>query len=77
MVKIELLELTENFARYKYFPESSNEYGIVLLNRKTGEREFEKLIRNYGTNYAAHALKRVDEYQKNGDFLQKDIIIWY
>ncbi len=77
MVKIELLELTENVARYKYFPESSEEYGIVTLNRKTGQGEFEKLVRHYMTSYAAHALKQIAKYQQNGDFLQKDIIMWY
>lgn len=77
MVKIELLELTENVARYKYFPENSEEYGIVMLDRKMGRGDFEKVHQGYGTKYAAHALKRVKEYQKSGDFLQKDIIAWY
>ena len=77
MVKIELLELTEDFARYKFFPEGSEDYGIVALNRKNGERVFEKQLASYGMMYAAHALKRIEEYRKKGDFLQEDIVAWY
>lgn len=77
MVKIELMELTSGIVRYKYFPEDSKEYGIVMLDRKTGERHFEKVTEDYGMKYAAHALKRVEEYRKHDDYLQKDIVAWY
>lgn len=77
MVKIELMELTNSIVRYKYFPESSKEYGIVMLDRKTGKRFFEKVIKDYGIKYAAHALQRVEEYQQKDNFLQKDVVAWY
>lgn len=77
MVRIELLELTEETIRYKYFPEQSEEYGIVALGRKTGDRTIEKASEGYSANYAAHALRRIEEYQKEGDFPKKDIIAWY
>ena len=77
MVRIEKLELTNQIARYKYFPEKSQKSGIVALNRNTGERIFEKSIAGYGTTYAAHALRRVEEYQKNGEFLESDVVAWY
>ncbi|MDE7308816.1 MAG: hypothetical protein K2N61_09200 [Lachnospiraceae bacterium] len=44
MIKIEFIELTENIVRYKFFPENSQEYGIVALNRQTGERILEKKL---------------------------------
>lgn len=77
MVRIELLELNEDVARYKFFPESSKEYGIVTLKRKTGERIWEKLLDAYTLSYAAHAISRVEEYQKSGDFKEQDLIAWY
>ena len=77
MVRIELLELTEDFARYKFFPENSKDYGVVALDRRSRERVFEKQVAGYGTTYAAHALRRVEEYQEKGDYLSQDIVAWY
>lgn len=77
MVKIELMKLTEEFAIYRYHPENSDESGIVSLNRKTGERELNEVVSDYGMNYAAHALRRIGEYQRNNEFLEKDIVAWY
>ncbi len=77
MVRIELLELTEDVAKYKFFPEDSKDYGIVVLIRKSKERIFEKQVAGYGTTYAAHALKRIEEYQKQGTYRQEDTVAWY
>lgn len=77
MVKIEFIELTENIVRYKFFPENSKEYGIVALNRQTGERILEKEVKGYLSNYAAHAFCRMEEYQNKNDFPKEDMIAWY
>ena len=77
MVKIERLELTDKIARYRYFPEDSRKCGIVALDRETGERKLETMLEGYGSNYAAHALRRIEEYQKKGEFLKKDVVAWY
>lgn len=77
MVRIELLELTGELARYKFFPENSKEYGVVTLNRKNMERNIEKQLPGYRVTYAAHALKRIEEYQKQGNFLSEDMVAWY
>lgn len=77
MVRIERIELTADVARYKYFPEDSEECGIVTLGRLSGERSIEKTVSGYGANYPAHALRRIEEYQKNGIFPQKDVVAWY
>lgn len=39
MVRIELLELTDKIVKYKYIPENSDEYGIISLDRMTGEKK--------------------------------------
>lgn len=77
MVKIELIELTAEQAIYKYYPEKSDKFGIVVLNRKTGDREIKEMVTGYGNNYAAHALRRIEEYQRDEKFLQDDIVAWY
>ena len=77
MVRIEKLELTDSTARYKYYPENSEGNGIVALNRNTGERILEESLAGYDNTYAAHALRRIEEYQRDGKFLEKDKIAWY
>lgn len=77
MVRIELLELAEDYAKYKFFPENSESFGIVSLNRKTGERMIEKIVEDYDNKYAFHALYRIEQYQKKGEFLEKDLVAWY
>lgn len=77
MVRIEKTELTDQLARYRYFPEKSKKSGIVALNRDTGERILEKALDGYGNTYAAHALCRIEEYQRNGEFLERDVVVWY
>ena len=77
MVKIKKITVTDLIAKYEYFPEQSDKSGIVTLNRVTNERVFNKLALGYGNNYAAHALRRIEEFQKQGVFLEEDIVIWY
>ena len=77
MVRIEKLELTDSTARYKYYPENSERSVIVALNRNTGERILEESLSGYDNTYAAHALRRIEEYQRDGKFLEKDKIAWY
>ena len=77
MVRIEKLELTNSTARYKYYPEKSEKSGIVALNRNTGERILEESLAGYDNTYAAHALRRIEEYQRDGKFPEKDTIAWY
>ena len=47
------------------------------MDRRSRERVFEKQVAGYGTTYAAHALRRVEEYQEKGDYLSQDIVAWY
>ncbi len=77
MVRIKLIELTEDFARYKFFPEKSEDCGIVALNRINGERIIEMQAAGYGNQYAAHSLRRIEEYRKTGDYIAEDTIAWY
>lgn len=72
-----MVELTPEQAVYKYYPEKSDKNGVVILHRKTGEREIIETVSGYGNNYAGHALRRIERYQQDGNFLHDDVIVWY
>lgn len=72
-----MLEITETMVKYKYYPEDSKEYGIIMMNRLSMERNVEKEVTGYGRNYLAHAFRRIEEYIKNKNFQEKDIVAWY
>ena len=77
MLTLELLEITETIVKYKYYPEALKEYGIIMIDRMSEERKVEKEVTGYGSNYLAHAFRRIKEYIKNVNFLEKDIVAWY
>ena len=77
MLTLELLEITETMVKYKYYPEALKEYGIIMIDRMSEERKVEKEVTGYGSNYLAHAFRRIKENIKNGNFQEKDIVAWY
>ena len=75
---VELLELTNDFARLRYYPEQNSavgEYGEVTYFRKTGQWRFDKLAEGYQSNYALHACKAAERIDKNGGTFPKSGII--
>lgn len=62
--------------KYKYYPENSKEYGTVIFRRTSRERDIENMAAGYGSSYAAHALKRIEEYCQKNYFPEKDIVAW-
>lgn len=77
MLRLELIEVTETLIKYKYYPENSPKYGIVILNRITRERNIARKVEGYILNYAARALRRLEEYNEKNIFPEKDIVAWY
>ena len=51
MLTLELLEITETMVKYKYYPEASKEYGIIMIDRRSEERKVEKEVTGYESNY--------------------------
>jgi hypothetical protein len=43
MERLVLEEVTQEKVTYRYYPEQSKTYGVVILMRKTGQRILEKL----------------------------------
>lgn len=77
MIRLELLELTKNLVRYRYYPESSQNYGVLCFYRSSGKFSIEKLNEEYGRWYALHALPYFKECQKKGFFDKQKTIAWF
>ena len=77
MIRLELIEVTEQDIKYKYYPEDSEEYGIVVLRKISKERDIKKNVSGYSSNYVAHAFRRLEEYCEKNTFPEKDIVAWY
>ena len=54
MLRLELIEVTEADVKYRYYPEDSKEYGIVIFRKTTRERDIEEKADGYDMSYAAH-----------------------
>ena len=76
MLRLELIEITEADVKYRYYPEDSKEYGIVIVRKTTRERDIEEKADGYDTSYAAHALRRLEEYCEKNTFPKEDIVAW-
>ena len=78
MVRIELSSVDEKEAVYKYFPEQETEkYGIVAVNRKTGERVILQKASDYGNEYAFHTCREIERYISKGVFKPKGMVAWF
>lgn len=76
MLRIELIEVTEEYVKYRFYPEDSKEYGVVIYRKITRERDIEEETDGYSTSYAAHALRRLEEYCEKNTFPKEDIVVW-
>ena len=77
MERLELLEVNENKVVYRYYPEQEADFGVVSVNRKTGERKIEKLCDSYGKTYAFHACRELERYITEGNFPVNGGVAWY
>lgn len=79
---LELLEVTDEYARYRYYPEQKEavgEYGEVTYFRQTSERHFDKIanVGGFGIEYAVHACQAIANFARSGEFKQNGLIGWY
>lgn len=79
---LELIELTDEIVRLRYYPEQRSavgSFGEVTYFRKSEDWQFDKIAQNYSRNYACHAYiaaHRVDKLN-NGEFKKEGLIGWY
>lgn len=79
---LELIELTDEIVRLKYYPEqqsATGSFGEVTYFRKSEEWHFDKIAEGYSRNYALHACQAaryVDKFNK-GIFKNEGLVGWY
>ena len=76
---VELIELTDEIARLRYYPEQKEavgEYGEITYYRQKDDWEFDKLAENFPSNYALHACIFARRCNQNGDF-KNGLTAWY
>ena len=82
MVKLKLIEKTEEFVKYFYYPEGEEfDAGEIIFNFKTNKVEhilFSEKEQNSPLQwYAKHAYLAVKNYAETNDFKKEDIRIWH
>lgn len=77
MLTVKKVSVTPDVVTYKYYPENGKSYGLVSVNRKTGQRSFDKVEPEYGTRYAAHACVWIERQIKRNQFPETGGEAWY
>ena len=78
MVKVELLELNDTCAIYKYFPEyETSLHGIISVDRQTLKRTIIKLAQGYTNEYAFQACREIERFINTNNFKETSVVAWY
>ena len=77
MLILRLEFLSNEIVRYRYYPEDREDFGLIELNRITGEINLKAEVKEYGSFYWRHAVYRIDEYFEADNFPEKDMVAWY
>ena len=77
MEELELELLTDEKVTYRYYPNGKEPFGVVSLMRKTGKRVHDKPCPGVSSEFAGQAWRRLEEYQKNGNFPERGMVAWY
>lgn len=80
MVDLFLQEITEEKVAYKYVPEGKeNEYryGLIAIDKTTGELELVQRDPQKWDAYARHAVLTIHKFYKQGFYPEKYTVLWY
>ena len=79
MLTLELLELTEEYVQYKFYPEGKKDnFGIVQVNRKNfTDRFIVKEAIGLSDMYQVMAMFRVGKLVQDGEFPETSACAWY
>lgn len=79
MLTLELLELTEEYVQYKFYPEGKKDnFGIVQVNRKNFKDRFIlKEAVDVSDMYRGMAMVRIDKLVQDGEFPETSACAWY
>ena len=79
---LELIELTEEIVRLRYYPEQKSAtgiYGEITYFRKSEDWRFDKIAEGYPRSYAFHACAAAQHCDKinGGKFQKEGLIGWH
>lgn len=79
MLTLELLELTEEYVQYKFYPEGiKDNFGIVQVNRKNFKDRFiVKEVVGVSEMYRGMAMVRVGKLVQDVEFPETSACAWY
>ena len=78
MLKFALIEENQSTVLYEYHPEGGTEFGVISLDKKTGECHIETEAENdIYKRYAMKLIKRIREMYNNKSFEKEGMIAWY
>lgn len=80
MVDLFLQEITAEKVIYKYVPEGKEDeygYGLISVNKTTGELELVKRDSQWWDVYFGHAGLTICKFYKQGFYPEKYTVIWY
>lgn len=78
MLKLYLTERSKKRIKYEYYPEDKGKAGVIVLGIPDGVINVETLAGNDSHGiYAPHAISRIKEFQKNGDYPDEAVVAWY
>lgn len=78
MLRLELVDNTNDKVVYNYFPEGKEEYGIVSVNKNTGNLNVEKIaVNDEYKRYLFHAMSRIRKSFSENRFSEKETVAWY
>ena len=78
MLRLELVDNTNDKVIYNYFPEGKEEYGIVSVNKNTGDLNVEKIaVNDEYKRYLFHAMSRIRKFFSENRFSEKETVAWY
>lgn len=78
MVRLIKKEEKHNTVIYEYYPENTDNCGVIVFDKKTLEGDIErKADTDRFSRYAFKAIKKLKEFAKDGKFQDSALMAWY
>lgn len=78
MVTYKLYEENNDVVTYHYYPQGSEDFGSITMNKKTAELVgFELAKTDKFKRYFYHMIDQIEEFIKHGKFLKDGYVAWY
>ena len=77
MLKYKMIENSDGFITYQYFPEGNEDSGFLTINKNDGTVVKQELAKtDEFKRYFFHMLDRIEDFIANKNFLDEGIVAW-